>query len=164
MKLVLGEQKVSVRQACRQVLFGEGYPNIYRTVGNMYKRHFGDAIGLAKHLSQAERKVRIDKLDSEWVEMGKPGNPNWQSYLTPDEEKLIVCFLQTCNFMHMPFNRDAFKVSTAHALFCKCTVHAHTTQHTYTYTAYIYTRNTLAHTSRASSARSRLRMGVTKIQ
>ena len=109
-KLVLGEEKLSVRAACRRV-FGEKFPNIYRTVGNLYKRHFKESIGLAKNLSQKTRKLRIEQLDAEWIQMGQPGNPNWKPYLTPDEEELIVCFLQTCNFMHMPFNRDAFKAS-----------------------------------------------------
>ena len=49
-------------------------------------------------------------------QLPKPDNPNFVAYLTPDEEKLVCSFLQTCNYMHMPFNRDAFKVSVA----CAC--------------------------------------------
>ena len=110
MRMVLGEKPVSARQACRDV-FGDKFPNIHRTLGNLYKRKFGDSIGLAKNLSEKSRQERLKILDEEWIVMGKPGNPNWKPYLTPDEEMLIVSFLQTCNFMHMPFNRDAFKAS-----------------------------------------------------
>ena len=72
--------------------------------------------------------------------MGEPGNPEMKAYLTPDEEELLVSFLQTCNYMHMPFNRDAFKVSsylvpshTYMSHYTHSTPHAHilTTPHTF---------------------------------
>lgn len=111
LKLVLGDEPVSARQACRDV-FGEGFPNVHRTLGNLYKKTFdGDSIGLARKLSRKVRQERLKQLDEEWITMGKPGNPQHVPYLTPDEEELVVSFLKTCNFMHMPFNRDAFKVS-----------------------------------------------------
>ena len=110
MKLVLGETPVSARQACKEV-FGEGYPNVHRTLGNAYKDKFGESIGLAKKLTVEVRRERCVQLDEEWIQMKKPGNPDWEPYLTPDEELLIANFLKTCNFMHMPFNRDGFKVS-----------------------------------------------------
>ena len=110
MKLVLGNKPVSARQACRDV-FGEGYPNVHRTLGNVYKEKFGESIAFAKKLSDKVRQERRQQLDEEWIQMKKPGNPDWKPYLTPDEEELIVSFLETCNYMHMPFNRDAFKVS-----------------------------------------------------
>ena len=129
LKLVLADDPVSARQACRQV-FGEGFPNLHRTLGNVYKKKFGDSIGSAKKLSLEKRKERIKQLDDEWIVMGKPGNPNWQAYLTPDEEKLIASFLETCNYMHLPFNRDAFKVSAC--IICSG-MHAHTQTHTQTH-------------------------------
>ena len=129
LKLVLADDPVSARQACRQV-FGEGFPNLHRTLGNVYKKKFGDSIGSAKKLSLEKRKERIKQLDDKWIVMGKPGNPNWQAYLTPDEEKLIASFLQTCNYMHLPFNRDAFKVSAC--IICSG-MHAHTQTHTQTH-------------------------------
>ena len=108
---MLGDEPVSARQACRDV-FGEGFPNVHRTLGNLYKKTFdGDSIGLARKLSRKVRQERLKQLDEEWITMGKPGNPQHVPYLTPDEEELVVSFLKTCNFMHMPFNRDAFKVS-----------------------------------------------------
>ena len=110
LKLVLGDVPVSARQACRDV-FGEGFPTVHKTLGNLYKRNYGESIAQAKHLSPEERKRRIQILDKEGVAMGEPGNPDIKPYLTPDEEELIVKFLETCNYMHMPFNRDAFKVS-----------------------------------------------------
>ena len=109
MMLVLGEEPMSARNACKKV-FGDKFPNVHRTLGNLYKRHFGDSIGLARKMSLSSRASRRAQLQEEWIKLPRPGNPNMQSYLTPDEEELICSFLQTCNYMHMPFNRDAFKV------------------------------------------------------
>ena len=109
MLLVLGEEPLSARQACLKV-FGAGFPNVHRTLGNLYQRKFGESIGLAKKLSAKKREQRRQQINEEWIEMPKPGNPMWEPYLQPDEEELIVSFLKTCNFMHMPFDRNAFKV------------------------------------------------------
>lgn len=111
MMLVLGEVPMSARNACKKV-FGEKFPNVHRTLGNLYKSKFGESIGLARKLSSKERARRRAQLEEESISLPRPGNPTMQSYLTPDEEKLICCFLKTCNFMHMPFNRDAFKVES----------------------------------------------------
>ena len=144
LKLVLGEKPVSARQACRDI-FGEKFPNVHRTLGNLYKRKFGESIALAKRLSAESRKQRLKIISDEWIIMGKPGNPSWKPYLTADEEKLIVSFLKTCNFMHMPFNRDAFKVSIHACMYTHiyelppthtCT-HVH---HTYLLTTHTRTR------------------------
>lgn len=121
---MLGEDPVSGRQACRQV-FGEEFPNIHRTLSSLYQKRFGDSIGLAKKLTPEQRKERIEQLDDEWIEMGKPGNLEWKPYLTPDEELLIASFLKTCNYMHMPFNRDAFKVIQACDIFTRSRTHTH---------------------------------------
>ena len=115
MKLVLGDEPISARNACK-IVFGEKFPNVHRTLGNLYKVKFKESIGLAKKLSKQQRQARRAQVEDEWVRLPKPGNPNWVAYLTPDEEKLVCSFLQTCNYMHMPFNRDAFKVSVA----CAC--------------------------------------------
>jgi len=117
LKLVLGDVPVSARQACRDV-FGEGFPNVHKTLGNLYKRNFGESIAHAKKLPPKVRKERIEILEEEGVNMAKPGNPKFMPYLTPDEEELIVSFLKTCNYMHMPFNRDAFKVSDMSCMSC----------------------------------------------
>jgi len=113
LKLVLGDEPVSARQACRDV-FGEGFPNVHRTLGNLYKKTFGGSISGARKLSVKVRRERLQQLDEDWIVMGKPGNPNIHPYLMPDEEELVVSFLTTCNYMHMPFNRDAFKVSSSY--------------------------------------------------
>ena len=107
LKLVLGNFPVSARKACRKV-FGEGFPNVHKTLGNIYRRNFGDSIGQARNLDPKVRNERLAKLEEEGLVMGERGNPEIKAYLTPDEEELIVSFLQTCNYMHMPFNRDAF--------------------------------------------------------
>ena len=107
--LVLADKPISARNACKEV-FGEKFPNVHRTLGNLYKDKFGESIGLARKLSLKEKSARRAKLQDEWVHLPRPGNPMMQPYLTPDEEELICSFLQTCNYMHMPFNRDAFKV------------------------------------------------------
>ena len=109
MLLVLADEPVSARNACKQI-FGEKFPNVHRTLGNLYKSRFGESIGLARKLSIAKRRERRKQLEECSVELPHVGNPTWQPYLTPDEEKLVCSFLQTCNFMHLPFNRDAFKV------------------------------------------------------
>ena len=114
-KLVLGDEPMSARNACK-IVFGEKFPNVHRTLGNLYKAKFKESIGLAKKLTKKQRQERRAKVEAEWVQLPKPGNPNFVAYLTPDEEKLVCSFLQTCNYMHMPFNRDAFKVSVA----CAC--------------------------------------------
>ena len=111
LKLVLGDVPVSAREACRRV-FGADFPNVHRTLGNLYKRNYSESIASAKRLNAKDRKERIKQLDLDGFLMGAPGNPSCKPYLTSDEEELLVHFLQTCNFMHMPFNRDAFKVST----------------------------------------------------
>lgn len=116
MKLVLGEKPMSARNACKEV-FGEKFPNTHRTLGNLYKSKFKESIGLAKKLSQKQRKARREQLDEEGLQLPRPGNPNWVAYLTPDEEKLVCSFLQTCNYMHLPFNRDAFKVNVVYDFF-----------------------------------------------
>ena len=131
LKLVLGNFPLSARKACRQV-FGEGFPNVHKTLGNIYKRNFGDSIGRAKHLDPKVRNERIAKLEEEGVVMGEPGNPEIKAYLTPDEEELLVSFLQTCNYMHMPFNRDAFKVSTSYPVIHTCHI-THIQHHTHIY-------------------------------
>ena len=123
LRLVLAGHPVSARQACRQV-FGEGYPNVHQTLGNLYKRKFGESIALAKKLSLKVREQRLQQVEDEWIIMGRPGNPAWKPYLTRDEEKLIASFLQMCHYMHMPFNRDAFKVS---CLCARTHTHARTT-------------------------------------
>lgn len=110
MLLVLGDEPISARNACREV-FGAKFPNVHRTLGNLYKNKFKESIGLAKKLNKEQRKARRKIINDEWVSLPRPGNPNWVAYLTPDEEQLVCSFLQTCNYMHMPFNRDAFKVS-----------------------------------------------------
>lgn len=108
---------MSCRQACREV-FGEKFNNVHRTLGNLYQKKYGESIGLAKKLSLKVRQQRRKELDEAGgVQLPRPGNPACQPYLNTDEEELIVQFLQTCNFMHMPFNRDAFKVSTCMFLF-----------------------------------------------
>ena len=109
MMLVLGEDPISARSACYKI-FGEKFPNVHRTLGNLYKAKFSESISLAKKLSKKERENRRNQLQEEGLHLRRPGNPEWKPHLTPDEEKLIVCFLQTCGYMHMPFNRDGFKV------------------------------------------------------
>ena len=109
MLMVLGEDPVSARSACHMI-FGQKFPNVHRTLGNLYKAKFSESISLAKKLSKKERQKRRAQLQEEGIHLPRPGNPEWKPYLTPDEEKLIVCFLQTCSYMHMPFNRDGFKV------------------------------------------------------
>ena len=112
LKLVLGEKPVSARQACREV-FGDKFPNVHRTLGNLYQKKYGESIGMAKKLSPKIRRGRLEELEESGpVPLSKPGNPNIQPYLTDDEEELLVSFMQTCNYMHMPFNREAFKVSS----------------------------------------------------
>ena len=110
MNLVLGDQPVSEWQTWREV-FGEGYPNVHRTLDNVYKDKFDESIALVKKLRDKVRQERRNQLDEEWIQMWKSGNPDCVSYLTPDEEELIVSFLETCNYMHLPFNRDSFNVS-----------------------------------------------------
>lgn len=108
---MLGDHPKSARRACREI-FGSKFPNVHRTLGNLYKKRYGESIGLAKKLSLKVRQKRREELEETGgIVLPRPGNPAVQAYLTPDEEELIVSFLQTCNFMHMPFNRDAFKVS-----------------------------------------------------
>ena len=106
MKLVLGGK--SSRKACREV-FGEKYPNIHRTLGNTFKKHFGISVVSVKNLSETKRKEMQASVDDEGFFLPKPGNPNWQRYLEKDEEELLCSFLTTCNYMHIPFNRQAFK-------------------------------------------------------
>ena len=140
MKLVLAPNPISSRQAIR-LIFGSEFPNLHRTLGNMYQKKFHESIGLAKKLSPKVREERCKQLDDEWIVPSKPGNPNWKPYLTQDEEKLIVEFLRTCNFMHMPFNRVGFKVSATCMYAC---IFTHTclpcsfthTQHTHMYTTH----------------------------
>ena len=135
LKLVLGDKPKSCRQACREV-FGDKFKSVHRTLGNLYQKKYGESIGLAKKLSLKVRQQRLKDLEeSGGLELPRPGNPACQPYLTPDEEELIVSFLQTCNFMHMPFNRDAFKVSSLHHVHVHAhTLHAHshTLPHTHT--------------------------------
>ena len=108
---MLGDHPKSARRAYREI-FGSKFPNVHRTLGNLYKKRYGESIGLAKKLSLKVRQKRREELEETGgIVLPRPGNPAVQAYLTPDEEELIVSFLQTCNFMHMPFNRDAFKVS-----------------------------------------------------
>ena len=121
MILVLGDEPISARNACRSV-FGEKFPNVHRTLGNLYKQKFGESIGLAKRLKKSERQNRRNQLEEEWINMPRVGNPNWTPYLTRDEEDLVCSFLQTCNYMHMPFNRQAFKVFTPIKGIAMCTV------------------------------------------
>ena len=40
LKLVLGDEPISARQACRDI-FGEDYPTVQSTLGNLYKKTFG---------------------------------------------------------------------------------------------------------------------------
>ena len=68
MDLVLGDQPVSARQACREV-FGEGYPNVHRTLDNVYKDKFGESITLVKKLRDKVRQERLNQLDEEWIQM-----------------------------------------------------------------------------------------------
>lgn len=110
MLLVLDDKPLSARNACREV-FGPQFPNVHRTLGNLYKAKFNESIGLARKLSQKKRQARREQIEEEGLNLPRAGNPNWVAYLTPDEEKLVCSFLQTCNYMHLPFNRDAFKVS-----------------------------------------------------
>ena len=112
--LMLGDEPMSARNACREV-FGPKFPNVHRTLGNLYKARFKESIGLAKKMIQKEREARRHEVEEEWLHLPRPSNPNWVAYLTPDE-KLICSFLQTCNYMHLPFNRDAFKVSVVWGL------------------------------------------------
>ena len=148
---MLADKPISARRACREV-FGSKFPNVHRTLGNLYKKRYGgESIGLAKKLSLKVRQQRRQELDETGgIQLPRPGNPAVQAYLTPDEEELIVSFLQTCNFMHMPFNRDAFKVS-------KC-MHVYThTHHTHVLT------HSLMHSLRASSAQLRSQTAATQI-
>ena len=110
MLLVLDDENpMSARNACKQI-FGEKFPNVHRTLGNLYKSKFQESIGLAKKLSKKEKRSRRERIVEEGINLPQVGNKNWQAYLTSDEEELVCSFLQTCAYMHMPFNRDAFKV------------------------------------------------------
>ena len=126
---------MSARRACREI-FGDKFPNVHRTLGNLYKKKYNESIGLAKKLSLKARQERRKEIEeSDPVLLPRPGNPAVQAYLTKDEEELIVSFLQTCNFMHMPFNRDAFKVSICmHSCTCSHTLITHTFSHACSYT------------------------------
>ena len=109
MLLVLDDELMSARNACK-VVFGEKFPNVHRTLGNIYKTMFKESIGLARKLSKKVRQQRQQEIEEIGVNLPRVDNKDWKPYLTSDEEELICSFLQTCNYMHMPFNRDAFKV------------------------------------------------------
>lgn len=97
----------SARKACKLV-FGEGEKNVNKTVGKKYKSMFGDSIGNAKNLNRKERERRL-LIIKEGVVLSRPGNPNFQPYLTPDEDDMVACLLATCSYMHMPFDRVCFR-------------------------------------------------------
>ena len=100
MLLVLGETPISARMACKKV-FGDKFPNVHRTLGNLYQRKFDASIASAKRLSSKARQERRSQLQTDGIDLPKPGNPDWKPYLTADEELLICSFLTTCNYMHM---------------------------------------------------------------
>ena len=90
------------------VVFGEKFGNVNKTVSNIYKGMFGDSISQIKHLPAKVRIARRREVE-EGVVLERPGNPSFQRYLTDDEEEMVASFLSTCNFMHMPFDRQCFR-------------------------------------------------------
>ena len=106
MKFVLSGH--SARKAYRRV-FGESFPHLHRTLGNLFKKRFGISVANVKNFSKTKIQEMQNSLDEEGVCLPKPGNPHWKPYLEKDEEELLCSFLSTCNYMHIPFDRRAFK-------------------------------------------------------
>ena len=73
MLLVLGDEPMSARNACK-VVFGEKFPNVHRTLGNIYKTMFKESIGLARKLNAKVREKRRQHITEVGVNLPRVDN------------------------------------------------------------------------------------------